>query len=128
MTGASSPAANAVAEWTKVSVTVDGQEIDVSSIDSATFQEFLMGRLNWKMTVEGNWYPGDTNGQAAMMTAMLARTLTYFKVKKVTGGPNLSGAGYIKMPSLDITAGASVDAQKIRFEIRGTGILAYSAT
>ncbi len=103
MTNASSGAtfvfaigANNVAELTSASVEINGKEIDVTSNDSDAFEEYIMGKVNVKMDVAGNFYPGDTNGQRALLNAALARTkLTSCKLSKASGSFNISGDAYV---------------------------------
>lgn len=121
--------ATPIAEWRKVDFKGKGKMIDVSSSNNTSFEEFVAGKRGGTISVEVNFYPGDTGGQLAVLNAWLAGTLltgaTAPKLSRSTGGPNLSGPAYIE--NFNWSAPGN-DDQTATFDIRFTGTIAYSAT
>jgi predicted secreted protein len=69
--------AQEIAELTSIGGPAVGVDtIDISSHDSASaFREFVAGFGDaGEVSLEGNFYPGDINGQQALLDDMLART------------------------------------------------------
>jgi hypothetical protein len=62
--------------------------LDASNQDSPNdHKEVKAGfRDGGTVTIEANWYPGNTNGQGRMLTAFQAGTLNDFKIVAPTGG------------------------------------------
>jgi predicted secreted protein len=118
--------ANAVAEWTSIKLKADRKMIEVTSKDSALFDEFIAGHKNWTMDVEGNWIPGDTNGQLALENAWANDTLlANCTVQNDTGGANWKGSAFVKSVNIDI---AVKDQQKASFSLQGTSTITRAAS
>lgn len=64
-------AGNAVSDLTKIGgVEISAKELDASNLAS-TAKEFISGIVDsGEVSVEGNFYPGDTNGQVALKSAV----------------------------------------------------------
>jgi len=107
---------NTVAQLNNISNPLSADSLDVTSFDSACLREFIAGLRSGTMDVSGFYDPTDTNGQVAMMTAMLAGTLltTTQKPKILWDGVNgFTGDGIIT----SLTVDAAVD-----------GLVNFSAT
>ena len=120
---------NAVAEWMKVDFDGKGKMIDVSSIENASFEQFIAGKRGGSITVEVLFVPGDTNGQLVLVNAWLAGTLltssTLPKLSRSSGGPNISGNAYVENFKWNVPDN---DKQSATFTLRFTGTISYSAT
>lgn len=120
---------SSVAEWTSATLNIDGRSIDVTSINSTTFKEYIMGKLGGTINLEGNFHPGDTNGQLALLNAILGRTkltgTSKPKLSNSSGGPNISGDGFVE--NFKWTAPHD-DKQGFTCTVRFTSTIAYSAT
>jgi len=58
-----------VAEIANFSLDLGADDIDITSFDSEGWKEFLAGLKEWSGSFEGNFVPGDTNGQKAILNA-----------------------------------------------------------
>lgn len=120
---------NAVAEWTKVDFDGKGKMIDVSSVENANFEQFIAGKRGGSITVEVLFVPGDTTGQFVLMNAWLNGTKltsgTLPKLRRSSGGPNLSGDAYVENFKWNVPDN---DKQSATFNLRFTGNISYSAT
>lgn len=121
--------ASAVAEWTQATLNIDGKMIDVTSINSQNFKEYIAGKVGGNIALEGNFYAGDANGQLAMLNAAIGRTLltggTQPKLRTVAGGPNIYGDAYIENFKLGVPHD---DKQTFSCTVRFTGAIAYAAS
>ena len=66
--------ANTVVGINDVSLTINGDEIDVTTFSSNGWKEFIQGLKSGKVTAKGLYEPTDTNGQVALRTAWLNGT------------------------------------------------------
>lgn len=74
---------NAIAELTNIGgVEIKAETIDVTSHDSASgYREWILGLKDaGEISIEGNFIPGDTNGQIGLKTDLLAGTLQAFTI------------------------------------------------
>lgn len=74
---------NTIAELTNIGgIEISLDAIDVTSHQSAdSFKEYVGGLLDvGEVSIEGNFIPGDTNGQVGLLTDMLAKTLQSFVI------------------------------------------------
>jgi predicted secreted protein len=60
-----------VAEIANWSLDMSADDIDITSFDSEGWRERIQGIKEWSGSFEGNFEPGDTNGQAALINAWL---------------------------------------------------------
>ena len=60
-----------VAEIANWSLDMSADDIDITSFDSEGWRERIQGIKEWSGSFEGNFEPGDTNGQAALIDAWL---------------------------------------------------------
>ncbi len=120
---------NSIAEWTQAALNIDGKMIDVTSIASVGFKEFIAGKVGGTIDIEGNCYMADTNGQLALTNAALARTkLTGAAKPKLSlssGGPNITADAWVSR----LKWGVPHD-DKITFSctLQLTSTIAYAAT
>lgn len=60
-----------VAEISEASISIDGQNIDVSFFGTSAWSTRIQGRKDVSITFSGNLVPGDTLGQIAIQSALL---------------------------------------------------------
>jgi predicted secreted protein len=107
---------NVVAGLTSISNPISADSLDVTVFNATCMRDFIAGLRSGTMDVSGYYESGDTNGQVAMFTAMLAGTklTTTQKPKILWNGVNgFTGDGIIT----SLTVDAAVD-----------GIVNFSAT
>ena len=107
---------NAVAGLTSISNPITADSLDVTVFNATCMRDFIAGLRSGTMDISGYYESADTNGQVAMMTAMLAGTklTTTQKPKILWNGVNgFTGDGIIT----SLTVDAAVD-----------GIVNFSAT
>lgn len=116
---------NDIGEMRDVTLTVEADEIDATSKDSAGWREFLEGLTQWGGTAEGLWLDVNT-GQDAVYNALVAKTTVMLRLRPKTG------AGLDQYIGTAIITGYEVanpldDAVAVNITFRGTGALAKSA-
>ena len=107
---------NAVAGLTSISNPITADSLDVTVFNATCMRDFIAGLRSGTMDVSGYYESGDTNGQVAMFTAMLAGTkLTGAQKPKIlwNGVNGFTGDGIVT----SLTVDAAVD-----------GIVNFSAT
>ncbi|MBC7340952.1 MAG: hypothetical protein H5U02_00600 [Clostridia bacterium] len=113
---------NRVMEISQWSLDLGADDIDVTSFDSQGWKEFLAGLKEWSGSIEGNYVPGDTGGQKAIIAAWLNGQTVNFEFR-VSDTVKFAGSALVK-PSIetpvDDKVGFSVD-------IQGTGPLTVPA-
>lgn len=95
---------NVVAHLKNVSVSIDGDTLDITSFDSAGFREFIAGLRGGTIDISGDFDSADTTGQVALLTAQLAGTTltTTQKPKILWDGVNgITADGVISSLSID---------------------------
>ena len=110
--------ANKVAEIANFSLDLGADDIDITSFDSEGWKEFLAGLKEWSGSFEGNFVPGDTNGQKAILNAWLNGTALELDFK-VSDTVTFSGSAYVK-PSIEVPHD---DKASFSCDIQGTGAL-----
>ena len=83
-----------IAELTSISGPSESADtVDVTSHDSSNeFREFIVGlRDGGEISIEGNFYPGDTDGQKQLHTDMQAGSSNTFTLTAPDGTTNYSG-------------------------------------
>ena len=107
---------NVVAGLTSISNPISADSLDVTVFNATCMRDFIAGLRSGTIDISGYYESGDTNGQVAMFTAMLAGTklTTTQKPKILWNGVNgFTGDGIIT----SLTVDAAVD-----------GIVNFSAT
>ncbi len=108
----------AIAEW-KLDIDVD--MLDVTTMDSNGWKEFLDGLKEWSGNVNVKFDTTDA-GQTAMRTAVLGGVSAAIELS-LDATHKFSGTSYLKKAS----TGAKVsDAEEFDFEFQGTGALDYA--
>lgn len=117
--------AAAVAQIEAWKMDLDGDMIDVTTLDSAGWKEYLAGLKGWAGSLDGNYdIAGDANGQQALYNAWLNGTTVALEVDLGdTGAHKFSGNAFIKKIS---PASAVKDKVKISFDFQGTAALTYA--
>lgn len=111
-------AIGAINEW-KLDIDVD--MLDVTTMDSNGWKEYLDGLKEWSGSVNVKFNTTDA-GQTTMRTALLGGTSADIELN-LDATHKFSGTAYLKKGS----TGAKVsDAEEFDFEIQGTGALAYA--
>lgn len=110
-----------------VEITLD--TVEVTSHESASsFREYLPTLFDsGEIAIEGNYYPGDTNGQAAMSTDFLAKSKKELILNPSDDAWSYTADGYItayKVESMEIDGKQNFSAT---IKITGKATLAYSA-
>jgi predicted secreted protein len=120
--------ANKVAEATNLRLTIDGKEIDVTSVDSAGWTEIIGGRRSWQVSGDFNLIVGDTNGFIALQTALLAgTTVATVKARSTAAGYNWSGTVLVTQANLDL-ANPGDKQQTVSWTLKGTGAITPAAS
>lgn len=107
---------NVVAGLTSISNPITADSLDVTVFNATCMRDFIAGLRSGTIDISGYYESGDTNGQVAMFTAMLAGTkLTSAQKPKIlwNGANGFTGDGIIT----SLTVDAAVD-----------GIVNFSAT
>lgn len=120
----------AVAQLKSIGVPeITTEMLDGTSFDSSdTFKEKIAGMLeSGPIPIKGWFYPGDTNGQYAMIADQLSRTSRTFIVTLPTAmATTFTGTGYVsKFKVGDIAPDGTIE---VDFEITPTGKVTFAAT
>jgi len=95
---------NVVAGLTSISNPVSADSLDVTVFNATAMRDFIAGLRSGTIDVSGYYESGDTTGQVAMMTAMLAGTkLTSTQKPKILwdGTKGFTGDGIITSLTID---------------------------
>jgi len=117
--GAVKLSANKIAEISNWSLDLGADDIDITSFDSQGWKEYLAGLKEWSGSIEGNFKPGDTNGQKAILNAWLSGAKLTFTFE-VSSGVSFQGEAFVK-PSIEVPVD---DKASFSCDITGTGALA----
>jgi predicted secreted protein len=101
-----------------VSIELDGEMVDVSSFGS-DWKEKLQGLKDSKITMGGNYEPGDTTGQGALRSAWLNDTEAWIQVL-VDG--TLGFKVQIKVAKFGVDSEVS-DKVGVSIDAEGTGVV-----
>jgi predicted secreted protein len=117
-----------VAEVSDVSLNAGSKNIDVTNFDSNEWTENIMGTKNWKISATCNFKVDDTNGQRAIMDAILNAGGSAIAAKlQLSSTANPSFSGNVVVTSFDVGVPVA-DKVTVKFELTGTGALAYTAS
>lgn len=124
----SAPATNALAELTDVTITVNAEEINAFSKDSAGWDEVLYGKRTWSASGSANYrdVTGST-GQALLWDAIYNRTnvgLT-FRAASSSGIVQYTGGGIVTRWEL---ASPDNDKHTFAFSVKGTAAFGRAAS
>lgn len=111
-----------ISEQANITLTVDGEAIDVTNTDSGGNQEFIPGQINWTVSADGNLIEGDT-GQDAVETNIKANSTIDLRIRPLgesTGDPEWTGTAVLT--SWEVSGGTG-DAATFSMEAQGTGAL-----
>jgi predicted secreted protein len=116
--GAVKLSTNKIAEISNWSLDLGADDIDITSFDSQGWKEYLAGLKEWSGSIEGNFKPGDTNGQKAILNAWLSGEKLTFTFE-VSSGVSFQGKAFVK-PSIEVPVD---DKASFSCDITGTGAL-----
>ena len=116
--GAVKLSAKKIAEISNWSLDLGADDIDITSFDSNGWKEYLAGLKEWSGSIEGNFKPGDTNGQKAILTAWINGEELEFTFE-VSSGVIFKGKALVK-PSIEVPVD---DKASFSCDITGTGAL-----
>lgn len=117
---------NDLAEQADVTLTVEGDQIDVSNFDSSGTREFIQGLYQWSVSANGNFIDGDT-AQDAVFSNITANTSVDVRVRPVgeTSG-DVEYTGPIMLSSWEVNT--PMDGQaSFSFEGQGNGALSKAS-
>jgi hypothetical protein len=113
---------NTIAEVTGFSFDISMSMIDDTALtDSA--KTFIPDQYTWTGTIECHWDETDTNGQAAMETAILAGTsltLNLYPEGASTGDRYFSGTAYLTSMGTNVSMGSTI---KATYAFQGSGAI-----
>lgn len=113
-------------------LSVDGETIDISDIDSGEWSEFIRGRKNWNVSLTAHRV--EDTGSAAQQIALTDDFVTSQNSGSIELGPATPASGdvlysgdvYVTNFTLD-NAGSD-DAVESSWELQGTGTLTRTTT
>ena len=108
-----------MSSW-KLDITTDLLEAPVFGMDA--WKKSVAGLKSWSGSADGYFDVSDTAGQAALQTAALNATESYFDLK-IDDAHGYQGNAFIGKISIDEPSDNLV---KFSFEIKGNGALAYN--
>ena len=97
---------------------MSADDIDITSFDSEGWRERIQGIKEWSGSFEGNFEPGDTNGQVALINAWLNGQKVVLELQ-VSGNVRFSGEALIT-PSIETPVD---DKASFSCDFSGTGPL-----
>ena len=112
---------NTVAEVAEWSLDVGLDTADVSAFGDS-WKRYVAGLRSWSGSFTGRWDMTDTNGQAALQTAILNGTTVALRLY-VDATKYYSGTAFITGSSPSATVSGTVD---VDFSFTGTGSLSYT--
>jgi len=118
---------NLVQEINEATFTINGEIVDISSFDSGGWRERLLNLRDATITISGFYVPSDTNGQAALRTALLTQALV--EDVKVLADVNTATSGFIcdaYVESFEISA-AVEGAVTVSITLQSTGQIVVSS-
>lgn len=115
---------NDIGELRDVTVTVEADEIDATSKDSAGWREFIQGLKQWGGSAEGLYLQANV-GQDAVYNALVNGTLVKLRFRPKAGAGNDQFIGDAIITGYE-PAGPLDDAIAVSINFRGTGALANS--
>lgn len=114
-----------VGNVTSISLTVDGEIIDISDWDSGDWNEKLEGRKDWSMDIGLYHNPEDDTQQDTMEIAMISGSrsgsASFGPETPTTGDVTYTGSTILSNFSVD--AGGSDDPIESSFTLEGSGAL-----
>lgn len=116
--------ANTVAGMAQWSIDCEAENIDVTNFGSNGWKEFLAGLREWSGSFEGNFVPGDTNGQIALSNAWLNGTTVALELR-FDATRRFSGTALISNMSTEVPLD---DKASISFDYQGTAALTMVLT
>lgn len=109
-----------------LSLSIDGNQINISNFDSGEFEEFLAGRKNWTISFTCRYDQADTNGQLNVIDDLLAGNngaWNFGPETTTTGDVSYSGTGNPSNITIDAP---DDDVMEISGDVQGTGTLTKS--
>lgn len=115
--------ANSVADIDQWDVDLEIDTHDVTNFESDGNKEYISGCKGWSGSFSGNWaVADDTNGQAALQSALLAGTSVSLKLY-VDATHYYSGSALLS----NMSVGTPVqDKVTVSFSFQGTGAITYN--
>lgn len=100
-------------------LSVKGNLVDITSFDSAGWEEYLATTKGWELSFEGVLAEGDTTGQDVVLDAMVDGTVLSITLDKA---PSSSYTGDVLIESVEIDTSVK-DKIKLSIKSKGTGPL-----
>jgi TP901-1 family phage major tail protein len=119
-------AAALIAHTTSAELSVSADMIDITTKDSAGWNEGMPGKKSWEMSGEGKFSFDAAYSPEDLFAALLAKTKLAVKYKTATSG-NDEYSGDCYVTSWSVSAGVE-DATSFSFTFTGTGAIAKAVT
>lgn len=110
-----------IGELKDATLTLNQSEIDVTSLDSAGWSEFIAGLKDWEVSTEGLYIAGDA-GQDALYNALVNGTAVKIRLLPKIGTGNKGYEGNAIITSWEIN-NTTDDAVSVSASFKGTGAL-----
>lgn len=114
-----------VGNVTSISLSVDGEIINVSDWDSGDWNDKLEGRKDWSMDIGLYHNPEDDTPQGDLETAMISgtRSQTVSFGPETTSSGDVTYTGTVIISNFSVDAGGSDDPIESSFTLEGSGAL-----
>lgn len=111
---------DAIAELTGFTITETGGTSEDTALGDTARTYLADGLPTWAATINGRWYPGDTNGQALLVIGA-SLSLAFSPAGTGTGTTKYSGTGIVTQ----IQHGEVGNGQVVNFsaQVQGSGAL-----
>jgi hypothetical protein len=113
----------AIAEVTKFDVTETAPVADDTAMGDAWATHLTGGANNWSGSLDANYYPGDTTGQA-VLTVGSSVSLELDPIGGASGNEKLSGTATITSRAVTVDKGAVVS---VTIQFTGNGELTHGS-
>lgn len=112
--------ANTIGELTKFTVNETGGTAEDTALGDAARTYAADGLPTWTATIEGWYFPGDTNGQAQILIGA-SLSLVFHPAGTTSGTEKLTGTGIVTNRSIgSVENGVTVPFSA---QVQGTGLL-----
>jgi predicted secreted protein len=112
-----------IAEWTKISIKMGKDKVEVTNSDSGMSKEFLQAHKEWSYSIDCNLRLDDTAGQKALLDSWMAdddadAIIDDLTITTKSGGIVFSGSCFVTDFPVDLTLKGE---QKVTITLQGTG-------
>ena len=119
-----------VGNITSLSLSVDGETINITNFDSGSWNDYLAGDKDWTMDITAHNDPEGDAQQDAMEVAMFTNdpsgAVTFGPETPTTG--DITFSGNVKMTNFSVDASGANDVVETSFSLQGNGQLTRNVT